>query len=196
LKLSVMLLVFILTSSLPVAGKPIHQQRRSTTSVPVSPEFVKVLHLRLGVDTEHRLENKIGKGEVTIGGHSNSGRVWLFRNGLKLLADGFEGDGGSYILDTLVFSEWRGRLGETKELAKFGLGSWSKLQIGMSKQGCLQVLPKSMPKPTMAKDEFTWKKDVIGKRNGKRGKFHYEAALRFTHGRLASLLLEGYLLNR
>jgi len=180
---------------LPVVGNTTQRQHRGRTSAPVLPDFVKVLHIRLGVDTERRLERRIGKGEVTLGGHSNSGREWWYSNGLALYADAFQRTGNQRVLDTLHFSEWRGRLGDTKELKDFGLGVWSKVCIGMTRQECLQALPAQMPKPIASADAIVRQQNVNGTRAGKLGTFDYEATLQFSSGRLKSLLLEGSLIE-
>ncbi len=164
--------------------------------LPTPPEFVRVLKMEMGKDTENKLERKIGKGFVTVGGHSNSGRLWHYPNGLRLLADGFDyGRDGSPVLDTIVFLDWKGRLGDTKELEKYGFGIWGKLKRGMTQTECLQLLPKSLPKPTSKIEEISWTQYIKGIRRGKHSKFEYEALLRFTRGRLDSLLLSGYFLE-
>ncbi len=184
---------------LPAVGNSAQRQYKHRTSAPVLPDFVRVLHIRLGVDTERRLERKIGKGEVTLGGHSNSGREWFFSNGLVLYADAFERIGNKYFLDTLHFFAWRGRLGETKELKELGLGVWSKLRVGMTQSECLHALPThvlNLPKPKTSPDAIIWQQNVKGTRAGKPGMFDYAATLQFARGRLKSLLLEGNLIEK
>src|SRR5690242_10062010 len=82
--------------------------RAGKNSPPRVPFFARALGVRLGVDTERQLERKIGRGEVGVGGHPNSARIWLFSSGLQLTADGFDLRNNDYILDTLIFSHWKG----------------------------------------------------------------------------------------
>jgi hypothetical protein len=152
--------------------------------------------VRLGVDTERQLERKIGRGEISIGGHSNSGRVWSFPSGLNLMADGFDLRDNDYILDTLVFSDWNGRLDATRKLAALGLGPWGGLRVGMSQRECLNALPPEMRHPMTSKDALEWQRKVAGSRAGKAGIFLYEATVSFEGGRLNYLRLEGVLLDR
>jgi hypothetical protein len=159
------------------------------------PVFADVLQVRLGVDAETRLEHKIGEGEETIGGHSNSGRSWFFPKGLHLLADGFDSNKEGYILDTLVFADWKGDLGSTREFAKLGVGVWSNLRVGMTPEECLRVLPEEMREHATRAEEITWQKEVMGVRAGNKGAFHYQANLRFANGRLESLMLQEYWQN-
>src|SRR5258706_5277751 len=117
-------LAFTLIFNLPVVSNSTPEQPKNNTLDSATPVFAKVLDVKLGEDAECKLERRIGKGHETIGGHCNSGREWSFHNGLQLRADGFDLNHDGYILDTLIFSKWRGQLGDTKELAKFGLGVW------------------------------------------------------------------------
>ena len=161
------------------------------------PAFVNALGLKPGRSTERDLERKIGAGEVCIGGHSNSGREWFFRNGLVLYADGFDGDGrgDSLFIDSLVFKNWNGPLGETLELKKYGFGLWGKLRVGMSQAECLQILPGSTPTLTTTQDEITWEQRGLGRRYEKKATFVYDAILRFSGGKLECLLIECYALD-
>jgi hypothetical protein len=165
------------------------QKRKADASSPVPPSFVRVLNVRMGVTAERELERRLGDAEVTIGGHSNSGRGWYFHNGLQLRSDGFDLGNEGYILDTLVFSGWRGQLGDTREFAKSGVGVWKRLRVGMTPTACLAVLSTETHKPTITPDTLTWRKEVRSARRGKRALFLYEATLRFSNGRLDSLLL-------
>lgn len=158
---------------------------------PHVPAFAKALKIRLGVDAERLLESKLGKGKATLGGHSNSGRVWVYRNGLELYSDAFDRIGNNLILDTLAFSGWKGRLGDTKELGALGVGVWSNLRIGMTPKECLSSLSKELPNFIRSKDRLVWEQNLPGMRNGKPGTFSYKTSLEFADGRLKSLLLEG-----
>jgi hypothetical protein len=147
------------------------------------------------VDTERQLERKIGRGEIGVGGHSNSGRVWSFTHGLQLAADGFDLRDNDYILDTLIFSHWKDRLDATRKLARLGFGPWGALRLGMSQRDCLNALPPGMRHPIRSKDALKWQRKVAGSRSGRSRMFQYEATVSFEGGRLNSLLLEGYVLD-
>ncbi len=178
----------------PAADISAAQERQAGASSPVYPSFMRALNVRLGVTAERDLERRLGDAEVTIGGHSNSGRVWYFHNGLQLRSDGFDRGKEGYILDTLVFSEWRGQLGDTREFVKSGVGVWKSLRVGMTPTACLAVLSAETHKPTITPDTLTLRKEVRVSRRGKRARFLYEATLRFSNGRLDSLLLSSEML--
>jgi len=167
----------------------------SSSAPPSVPPFARALRVRLGIDTERQLERKIGRGEVCTGGHSNSGRVWWFSNGLQLAADGFDLRKNQYILDTLVFSRWSGRLDSTRELVRLGFGPWGALRLGMTRQDCLNALPPEMRHPLTSKAGLTWRRKVTGSREGTPGKFLYETFVSFERERLDYLRLEGYLVD-
>ncbi len=164
--------------------------------IPTPPEFVRVLKVDLGKDTVSKLERKIGKGFVTIGGHSDSGRSWGYSNGLHLHSDAFYFNQNNHaILDELVFLDWNGRLGDTKELKKYGFGIWGKLKRGMTQTECLKLLPKSLPKPVIKAEDISWRKHLRGVFRKQKGNFQYEALLRFNKGKLYSLILSSFFNN-
>lgn len=184
---------FIAAFFLLLACPSLAQYGDARDIIPSPPSFMRTLSVELGKDKVKRLERKIGKGFVTVGGHSNSGRSWSYANRLHLLLDGFYFDSkGDAILDELSFLDWEGRLGDTKELAKFGFGIWGRLRRGMTQKECLQLLPKSLPQPTVTTDEISWKQDIKGVFRRRHGKFQYEALLRFRMGRLDSLFLSSF----
>ena len=161
------------------------------------PSFVRALGLKPGTSTERDLERRIGAGEVCVGGHSNSGRYWSFANGLALRADGFDrASDDSLFIDSLVFEDWNGPLGETPELKKYGFGVWSGLRVGMSGEDCLQILSSDMPTPVITQDEITWTQQGLARRNAEQVTFDYDATLRFSGGKLKCLLLDYYALDK
>ena len=175
---------------------PARRQQWLRNAPPHPPTFAQVLKVTLGVTAQRKLERMLGSADVTIGGHSNSGREWYFNNGLQLRSDGFDLGKDGYILDTLVFSQWRGQLGDTRAFAQSGVGVWKKLRVGMTPAACLAVLPAETRQPTIAPDSLIWQEKVFGARGSRHADFYYEATLRFSKGRLESLLLSGDMLNR
>jgi len=180
--------------ALPVAPANEEETRR------LIPDYARMLGLDLGFDTQDKLELKIGAGKIAKGGHSNSGRKWDFTsNGLSLFADGFDMDSGEqYILDTLVFSEWKGRLEDCRELQSQNLGPWGALQRAATPEQCLATLPRALRESAMEKKDegqplLEWTHQIQGFRNGVKGTGDYTATLGFdTANHLQYLRLVGY----
>lgn len=187
------LLVWLLISSaLPALGtsKPMHHPGRSDREASSPPSFARILGVRIGINTETDLERRLGKGEVCLGGHSNSGRYWRFpssRGGLSLYSDGFDLRNNRYILDTVRLSDWRGALGNCFPFTRFRPGPLAKLRRGMNQAEVLRAV-QSLGAPTVrSKKTMEWRRDLLI-----RGRWYdYELTFRFTGQGLDEVLAEG-----
>lgn len=168
---------------------PVEPSRNNAVVAEV-PNWMWVFGLRLGIETERTLEQQIGRGMETVGGHSDCGRFRAFDNGLELRADAFDRAGNDLILERMIFSGWKGTLGNTPGLREADFGVWKDLRRGMTLQQALDCLPDGMPPPT--RDEqgnFTWKGKAKHMREGAMGTLTFEATLVFDGDKLESLNL-------
>lgn len=115
----------------------------------------RILGVRIGVDHRDKLERTLGPGRVQVGAHPESGREWTLANGLDVRVDGSY-DSGS-LLDTVVLSGWRGKLGDTRFRGKtLPLAPFAGLELGMSQAKVAEIVRPALGAPAVTKPELTW----------------------------------------
>jgi hypothetical protein len=123
------------------------------------PPVARIVNIEVGKSSMESLEEEIGKGSVTMGGHSHGGREWeLTPFGWDLYADGFYyNDDGERIIDTIQV-DLRSP-GKNVRIAKIGKESASLLgiiSVGMKREEVVKILRGKIPGFKIAKNAISW----------------------------------------
>ena len=104
-----------------------------------APLYTKVLGISIGQSTSRELESKIGKGIVRVGGHSDSGRLWKFKE-CKIRTDSFERHGNRFLIDLFDVESWKGKLGDCYPFDKYKPWVLESLVYGEKLSDCAKEL--------------------------------------------------------
>jgi hypothetical protein len=161
------------------------------------PPIAAIAGIRLGADTIGLLEQKIGKGHVTMGGHSRGGREWRFnRTGWYLYADGFYyNDAGGRVIDTVSIEldnseDWL----PNANLSARQLSFMGVVFPGMKRDQVLSLLRNRLPKPEIFDHALIWtgNGDVHFNRTNHYEVKSWKATLSFQRGILHRIFIEAH----
>jgi hypothetical protein len=123
------------------------------------PSIARIINIEVGKSSMESLEEEIGKGSVTIGGHSHGGREWeLTPSGWDLYADGFYyNDDGKRIIDTIQIDlQSPGRNVPIAKIGKERASLLGVISVGMRREEVVKILKGKIPSFKIAKNVISW----------------------------------------
>jgi hypothetical protein len=123
------------------------------------PAFAAIAGIRVGLDTMELLEQKIGNGSVTMGGHSHGGREWQFKqSGWYLYADGFYyDDAGRRVIDTISIElDAPHKKIPYANLSRKRMLFMGVISPGMKRDEILRLLRGKLAQPKIVDNSLLW----------------------------------------
>ena len=139
-----------------------------TADPPTSvPTLARLAGFRVGVDTIEAMEQRLGHGQVLMGGHPNGARSWWLWGGRwHLWGDGFDyHDRGGRVIDGLSLDEQslhgpgaapRSERRPPARVPRRSLGWMGVVFPGMTRQQVLWAVAGKLPPPRVKVDVWRW----------------------------------------
>jgi hypothetical protein len=171
------------------------------------PELAQICGVRIGYDTMDALEHQIGHGLPEMGGHSHSGREWIFHRGdCDISADAFfyydeQGHANGAVVDLVSITplshdsstrEWE----NTLPGARLALGQarfMGVVSLGMTKAETLRVLGSRLSPPDVQKSDLVWTFPGFVRVRSNILMTSWRAELKFDHDKLQEIRIESFI---